>query len=132
MKDFLTAAEDEFHDLCKGLAIALGLAPRDVTPIQNGCEIIAIESESKFRNTRKMPRLVRILRIPEMIDVSTVRALHEDMKKMSVMRGIIVAPTRFSRSAAEYAETRPIDLIDKERLQQLLQRSSGDGSGSEG
>ena len=121
MKDFLTAPPGEFAENCKSLAEAMGLVPRDVSEIQNGCEIIAVDAESKFRNTRKMPTLIRILRISETIDISTIRALHEDMKKMNVLRGALVTTGRFTRTAVEFAETRPINLIDKEQLQKLLQ-----------
>ncbi len=121
MKDFLTAGHEEFSGLCKAIVEALELTPRDVRDVPNGCEIVAVEAESKFRNTRKMPQIVRILRLPEIIDQSTVRALHEDMKKMNVMRGMIVASTRFSRSAVDFAETRPIELVDKDKLQKILQ-----------
>jgi len=131
MKDFLTAAPEEFAVQCNELVLKIGLVPRDATEIHNGCDLIAVESESKFRNTRKMPRLVRILRISEAIDVSTIRALHEDMKKMGVMRGIIVTTSRFSRAATEYAETRPIDLLDKERLQSVLQSGTQAENGHE-
>ncbi len=122
MKDFLTAGYDEFAQMCNSIVEALELTPRDTKSIPNGCEIIAVEAESKFRNTRKMPRIVRVLRLPEVIDQSTIRALHEDMKKMNVMRGMIIASTRFSRSATEFAETRPIELIDKDKLQKLLKK----------
>ncbi len=125
LKDFLTASQDEFLEQCKAIVLALDLAPQDLTEIPNGCQIIAMEAESRFRNTRKMPRLIRILRITEVIDLSTVRALHEDMKRMGVNRGVIVAPTRFSRTAAEFAETRPLELIDRERLQKLLKKVAG-------
>lgn len=120
MKDFLTASQSDFADMCKSIVLTLELTPQDISEIPNGCQIIAVESESKWRNTRKMPRLVRVYRIAEVVDVSTVRSMHEDMKKLNVMRGILIATTRFSRTAAEYADTRPIELVDRERLQPLL------------
>jgi tetratricopeptide (TPR) repeat protein len=120
MKDFLTASQSEFSEICKTIVTAMDLAPQDVSEIPNGCQVIAVESESKWRNTRKMPRLVRVYRISDVVDVSTVRAMHEDMKKLNVMRGMLITSSRFSRSAAEFADTRPVELIDKERLQRLL------------
>lgn len=122
MKDFLTASQDNFQEICKEIVNTLELSPRDIQEIPNGCQIIAVEHESKWRASRTMPQLIRAYRIPEMLDLSTIRAVHEDMKKMNVMRGIVIASTRFSRSAVEFAETRPIELIDKEKLQKLLQK----------
>ncbi len=120
MKDFLTASQEEFFDICRSIVGNLGLTSTDVTGIPDGCQIIATEQESKWRNARKMPHLLRFLRIAEVVDLSAVRSIHEEMKKLSVMRGTIAASSRFSKSAQEYAETRPIELFDKERLKQLL------------
>jgi tetratricopeptide (TPR) repeat protein len=120
LKDFLTATMDEFYELCKGVVEHLGYSTRDITDIPNGCQIIAMEQESKWRNARQMPRLIRMLRVAEIVDLSAVRSIHEEMKKLSVMRSMIIASSRFSRSAKEYAETRPVELLDKVRLQSLL------------
>ncbi len=120
IKDFLTASMDEFHELCTGIVESLGFSTRDIGDIPNGCQVIALEQESKWRNARKMPRLIRFLRVADIIDLSAVRSIHEEMKKLNVMRGMIIASSRFSRSAKEYAETRPVELLDKERLQKLL------------
>jgi len=120
MKDFLTASQDEFSEICKNIVAKLGLSTTDISDIPNGCQVIATEQESKWRNARKMPRLVRLLRVADVLDLSSVRSIHEEMKKLGVMRGTIIASTRFARSAQEYAETRPIELIDKERLKDLL------------
>ena len=125
MKDFLTASMEEFYDLCKGIVEGLGFSTRDISDIPDGCQVIALEQESKFRNAGRMPRLIRLLRAADVVDLSAVRSIHEEMKKLSVMRSMIIASSRFSRSAKEYAETRPVELLDKERLQKLL---SGDSS----
>lgn len=127
MKDFLTAPQDEFHEICKDVIANLKLSARDVSGAPNGCQIIAMEQESKWRNSRKMPRLVRLLRVADIVDVSTVRSIHEEMKKLGIMRGTIIASSRFSRSAQEYAESRPIELLDKERLKALLQNAPAVG-----
>jgi tetratricopeptide (TPR) repeat protein len=120
MKDFLTVSMEEFYELCKGIVESLGFSTRDISDIPDGCQVIALEQESKFRNARRMPRLIRVLRVADVVDLSAVRSIHEEMKKLSVMRSMIIASSRFSRSAMEYAETRPVELLDKERLQKLL------------
>jgi len=122
IKDYLTSSKDAFIGICKELTKKLNLSVRDAGEIANGCQILAVEKDSdKWRNTRKMPRLIRFLRIPELIPESTVRAMHEEMKKIGVTRGIIVSSTNFSRKAIEYTESRPIDLINSDKLQNLLQ-----------
>lgn len=121
IKDYLTTNKEGFYELCAAAAAALGLGIRDQTDLANGCQLIAVEAEStKWRNARKMPVLVRFYRIPEMIPESSIRSMHEDMKKLGITKGIIVSSSNFSKKAYEYAETRPINLVDKDKLQELL------------
>ncbi len=121
IKDYLTAGPNEFLEICKAVAIAMELNIRDVTDIKNGCQIIAVESDSRWRNARKLPKLLWFLRVPEMISESTVRSILEEMKKLSVNRGVIFTSSNFSRRAIEYGESRPIELFGKDELQKLLQ-----------
>ncbi len=122
IKDYLTAGGDEFAEICRKLTGAMGLAVRDVSGIDNGCDVVAMEAQSKWRNTRNLPILIRFLRGTESIDEGTVRVLHEEMKKQSVTRGVLVCSSTFSRLAQEFVESRPIDLQNKDRLQELLKK----------
>ncbi len=122
IKDFLTSGDTEFQEICKAITQSLKLNPNDVSLIKNGCQIIAVEDSSKWRGTRKMPKLMWFLRVPEIIGESTVRSLHEEMKVLSVTRGILIVSSTFSRKAHEYAESRPIDLVNKDSLQEMLKK----------
>jgi tetratricopeptide (TPR) repeat protein len=120
VKDFMTVSEDQFIEMCQHVTTQLGLTIREVTPIRDGCEVLAVEPQSKWRNARKMPKLLRFLRVADTIDESTVRALHEDMKSQNISRGMLLTSGTFSRLAMDFAETRPIELYNKEHLQSLL------------
>ena len=122
MKDYLTLGQDQFVEVCKRLTEAMGLTVRDVRTIDGGGEVIAVESTSKWRNARSMPKLIRYLRVADTIDESTVRDAHEEMRKQSITRGLIVTSSTFSRLAQDYAENRPVDLFNKDKLQSLLQQ----------
>lgn len=122
MKDFLTSGISEFNEISKALSIAMDLNITELSEIQNGCQIIAVDGDNKWRGARKMPKLIWYLRVPDMIQVTTIRSIHEKMKALSLTRGIIVTSTNFSRKAHEYAESRPIDLLNKEHLQKLLKK----------
>ena len=122
MKDYLTLGRDEFTEVCKRLTEAMGLTVRDARSIDSGGEVIAVENTSKWRNARTMPKLIRYLRIADIVDESTVRDTHEEMRRQSITRGLIVTSSNFSRLAQDYAENRPIDLYNKEKLQSLLQQ----------
>lgn len=120
MKDFLTSGNSEFQEICKALTNLMSLNITDLSDMTNGCQIIAVDGDTKWRGARKMPKLIWYLRIPEMVPDTTVRAIHEKMKALNVTRSIIVVSTNFTRKAQEYAESRPIDLIGKELLQKNL------------
>ena len=122
MKDYLTVGRDTFLEVCKRLTQTLGLVVRNAREIDNGGEIVAVESTSKWRNARSMPKLIRYLRLAEIIDEPAVRDVHEEMRKQGITRGLIVTSSTFSRLAQDYAEGRPIDLYGKDRLQSLLEQ----------
>lgn len=120
MKDFLTVGREEFLSQCRAMATSLGLSAQDVTEIHSGCQILGVEAQSKWRNARKIPKLLWFLRTTDPVDESSVRALHEQMKQLNVTRGIILTSSSFSRLALEFAESRPIELMGKEKLLELL------------
>ncbi|HUX52622.1 MAG TPA: tetratricopeptide repeat protein [Spirochaetia bacterium] len=120
VKDFLTANQSEFLSMCTTATMSMGLQVRDSTPSVNGCMIVAVEPQNKWRNTRKIPQLIQFLRATELVDESTVRNFHEEMKKQNITRGIMVSSSGFSRLAMDFAESRPIDLYNKDKLQTLL------------
>lgn len=120
IKDFLTAADNQFIEICRRVTIALGLSIRETTPIKDGCDVIAFEAQSKWRNARRLPKLLRFLRITEILDVGSVRAVHEEMRSQNISRAVIVTSSTVSSLAREFAETRPIDIYDREKLHELL------------
>lgn len=124
VKDFLTMGQEEFRETCASITQTMGLRVQDINDIEQGCEVLAYEAQSKWRNARQMPKLIWFIRVPELIDESRVRNLHESMKNQNITRGILVSSSNFSRVAMDFAETRPIDLFNKDRLQEMLKRTA--------
>ncbi len=122
MKDYLTSSEEEFEQICRAITAGLKLEVRDVKTTPHGVEILAVEAEKNWRSGRSMPRLILFMRDNDMIDVSIVRSLSEMMKKNNISRGIVVTSSNFTRTAIEFAETRPIDLVNKEQLSGVLKK----------
>ena len=120
MKEYLTCSKEDFIFLAMEVVKKMGLSVRDSNTIPNGCQVIAVEADSKWVGTRKIPKLIWFLRVPELISESTPRSLHEEMKKQSLGRGIIFSSSNFARKAITFAESRPIDMIGKEQLQEML------------
>lgn len=122
MKEYLTAGKDDFFQICRAVTnSALELAVRDIAETKWGCTLIAVENDAeKWRNVRKMPRMIFFYRDPTVIEDAFLRTMQEDMKKQSIIRGIVITSSGFTRSALEFADSRPIELIGKDKLEQML------------
>lgn len=126
MKDYLTCGKDEFMDICKALVQGpMNLSIRDSADIPNGVQIIAVENDSdKWLGAKKIPRLIRFLRVSENLDESAIRSLIDEMKKIGVIRGGLVTSSSFTRAALEFAENRSVELFTKEQLQEMLNKAA--------
>jgi tetratricopeptide (TPR) repeat protein len=131
IKDYLTSTKESFFDMCNAVATGQGFTIRDVSEIPNGCQIIAVQNDSaKWRNTRKLPHVFRFFRVTEVIDEGTVRSFHDELRNLSVQRGVMVTSSSFTRAALDFAESRPIELYGKEQLQEMLKAVDLSGSRS--
>jgi tetratricopeptide (TPR) repeat protein len=122
IKDYLTSPPGDFMELCK-MAVnqTMALQVQNEKNLSDGCEIVAIENDSaKWRNTRKMPRLIRFYRSPDPVDEPKVRSIMDDAKEKNIARAAIVTSAEFTRAALDYANSRPIELFNKEKLQAML------------
>jgi hypothetical protein len=126
LKDYLTASQPEFMELCRSLADkVLDLHITDSKMSGDCCEIKAIENESaKWRNTRKMPRLMRFFRGTDPLDEEKVRSILEDAKADNMPKAALFSNAGFSKSAIEYASSRSVELCGKEKLEELLRKIS--------
>ncbi len=122
IKDFVTANVKEFMAICQAMTVEMDLISQDINEIANGCQVIAIEGQSKWRAAKKMPKCLWFLRTPERVSETIVRSMQDYMKKQNINRGLIFSSSDFSRKAVEYAQNRPIDLQDKEKLQEILKK----------
>lgn len=123
IKDYLTTGKAEFAKICKTVTKQMNLSIQQEMEIPNGFQFIAIETESgKWLNTKKLPKLIRFLRIPDMIEENAVRELYEEMKKTNITKAILVTSSTFSRLAIDFAAQRPIDLLNKDQLLNFLNK----------
>lgn len=120
VKDFLTASQTDFRQMCEKAAAKMGFSIQSITDEPDGAKVIAVEAKSNWRNAKAMPHLIRFVRVAELIDEATVRETQEEMKSQNITRAAIVASSNFSRMAIDYAESRPINLLNKDKLQELL------------
>ena len=121
MKDYMTATNARFEDLCLAVAEQLNHSVTDVQTVKQGLRIFVVEKNTgQWRNARKFPKLMLFLRNTSNVDLPVIRDFHEDLTNFKVTRGMIFSGTQFTRSAMEFAEPRPIEIYDKEKLLALL------------
>jgi len=126
LKDYLTSGSPSFIELCETLVTsALDLHITDTQQLDDGCQIKAIDGESsKWRNTRKMPRLFRFYRLPDPIEEEKVRSIIEDARQENIPKTALFSSSGFSQKAADFATLRSVELIGKEKLEALLKKAS--------
>ena len=131
MKDFITASPQAFEAACMRIVNAMNLSVTDSSPFSEGIQITAVErSTGQWQNIRKFPKYLRILRSPDPIDLPNIRKFHEQMKKAGVDRGYLICSSSFTRSAIDFAESRPIDIISRDKLQELLRKAENTSRGA--
>ena len=119
IKDFLSAGNQDYMEICKKLVgNGLGLTVKSAKSIPDGVELVAIEDAA----SRKPPRLVRIYRSPDPTDDAKIRSILDDAKAQNMGRAVVMTSSGFTRPAIAYAESRPIELINKDKLQVLLKK----------
>ncbi|MDR1929096.1 MAG: tetratricopeptide repeat protein [Treponema sp.] len=127
IKDFLSAGSQEFLEICKNIIQGgLDFQVKSAKTISDGGEFIAVENESaKWRNAKKQPRLIRIYRSPDPVEDSKIRSILEDAKAQNMVRAAVMTSSGFTSTAAAYAESRSVELYNKDKLQALLTSNSG-------
>ena len=123
LKDYLTCGNDDFTAMCAKLTQnALSFAVRRSDATKWGCQIIAAE-RGGWMNVRTQLYLLRFYRAADPLEDSIVRQTLDDLKEVNCSRAYIFSSSDFSRSARTFAEGRPVELIGKEQLEQVLKKS---------
>ncbi len=121
IKDFLTASQSIFQEQSTLIVQSMGLAVQDVfLKNQDLVEIFALEPQSRWRDAKRTTIIARVYRSAEAISYDDIRGLYDSMRKINAMRSICITANKFTKSAIEFAQIRPIDLVDKEELTKLL------------
>ena len=125
MKEFLTASAQVFGELCKSIALkGLNCSPKSVSMTKSGCKIVAVDTQNEnWRNVRQQLIVLVFYRDTNPVEDSELRSLVEEIKKQSYTKGIVCSTSGFTRSAMTFAETRPVELVGKDKLQQLLSKA---------
>jgi len=122
LKDYLTCNNEKFGEICKNTAengLKMEIISCDLK--KWGCEITAVDKrEDSWMAVKKMVSLLRFYREPKPIEENIVMDSIESLRKTSAMKSYIFSPSGFSNSAKRYIESRPVELIDKPKLEKIL------------
>jgi len=123
IKDFMIAGLAQFEHTCRKVVESMGHNIMDVDIMSDtDIEMLVIETEGKWRNTRRSNKIIRILRTTDTINDKLLRQLHEKMKPKNANRVVIISTGDYSQSAMDFSNTRPIELIGKGDLVKLLRK----------
>lgn len=123
MKDYMTATNEDFISIGKSIALLMGFNVDELNqlPGNAGIEMFVTElNTGGWRNMKKKPKVLRIYRTGTPVDEKALREIIEIMKNKELFKAIIVSASSFSPQALTFASERPIQLIDKNELQNIL------------
>ena len=123
MKDYMTLGKEDFLRLAKAVTEQkFNSTIQGARETKNGCSIFAFEKETgKWLNERKKPQLFIFLRDSEVVQEEYLRNVYEGMKKQNVFKGFVITSSTFSKEALEFAANRPIELVDVNKLERILE-----------
>ena len=125
MKDYLTSSNDEFLLICKNVVLkGMNLQVLSCDLKKWGCQLTAInKSDESWMSVRKQVTLVRFYRDPEPIEEQQIHETLDQMKSLNSVKGYMFSSSEFSAAAKRYAENRPVELIEKQKLEALLTKA---------
>ena len=123
LKEYMTCAQDELTEICKKAAAAMGYATQTAEAKKWGVLIIAAEQSDDWKSVRKQMCLIAFFRETEPMDETTLRNLVEQAKPRGCSQTIVCTSSSFTSTATGFAENRPVELIPKERLEQVLAKA---------
>ncbi|MBQ2529867.1 MAG: restriction endonuclease, partial [Treponema sp.] len=126
MKEYLTAGVPDFVDLCKStVAKAYQLDAQSVDETPFGCSMVCVENKKgEWRNARPLMFLVDFHRDAEPVKDNAIRKITDKLKELSYYKAIVFSSSGFTNLALQYAETRPVILIDREHLETILSKAA--------
>lgn len=126
MKEYLTSNTENFVEICKKtVEQAMKYSIKQASSTSFGAQFLVTESnKNNWMNMRQQLILILFYRDPQLIKDTIPRKLIEDMKKNSCVKGIICTSSDFTSAANVFAENRPIELINREKLENILSKIS--------
>lgn len=124
LKDYLTCSDDEFLLICKNAVTkVLKLQVLSCDPKKWGCQITCVEKKDEWMSVRKQVTFIRFYREPTPIDDAQIRESLDVMKGLNSVKGFLFSSSGFTNSAKHFAENRPVELVEKIKLESFLSKA---------
>jgi tetratricopeptide (TPR) repeat protein len=125
LKDFLIAPGDKFGQYCEHIIMLLGLkVNQEISSNTDVREYTAYDTERGHMRGGSNLCVVRLIRSTDPVGYEDTRGLYDLMRKLNAIRSICVTASKFTKNAVEFSQIRPVDLVEKEELTNLLQEIS--------
>ena len=125
LKDYLTCSNEEFPLICKNATTkALNLQVLTCDIKKWGCQITAVnKGDDSWMSVRKQVLMIRFYRDPEQVADQQVIETLDTMKSQNCVKGYMFSSSGFTTPAKRYAENRPVELIEKQKLEAVLSKA---------
>lgn len=125
LKEFLTCSNAEFAEICKKAALAgFSMQAQSVEETKWGVQIFATEQKKdNWMDMRKQLYLINFYRVTEPIEDTEVRRTLELAKSKNCTKSFACTSSEFTTAAIRFGENRPIELVSKERLEDILAKA---------
>lgn len=125
LKDYLTSSPGEFVEICKKIVTnAFEMTVTEPVQTPYGAEIFATnQSGDTWINVRRQACLLRFFRDSDTIEERSIHEMLDTMKSNGCTKGFMLTSSEFSRNAQIFSEGRPVELIERPRLEQLLKQA---------
>ncbi len=125
MKDYLTASDEEFMLICKNVCEnVLNLQVVGQEKSKWGCQISSVDKRLEaMLGVRKQINILRFYREPNPLEEKAIHEMLDAMKQQTAIKGYICSSSGFNNQAKRFAEGRPVELIEKQKLEQLLTKA---------
>ena len=125
LKDYLTCSNEEFPMICRN-AVVKGMSLQVISCDSKkwGCQITGMnKGDDSWMSVRKQVIFIRFYRDPEPIDEAQIHESLDTMKSMNSVKAYLFSSSGFNTAAKRFAENRPVELVDKDKLEALLSKA---------
>ena len=125
LKDYLTCSNEEFPYICKNAVIkGMNLQVLSLDQKKWGCQITGVnKSDDSWMSVRKQVVFMRFYRDPEPVDEAQIHESLDTMKTLNSVKAFLFSSSGFNTAAKRFAENRPVELVEKQKLEALLAKA---------